>query len=853
MAFVDDIINDMALTVDAQPVGQSASMLQVVRAVIGMGRRLHSDAAPESWYNTSNSGLRPDLSATYRNKGWWEKLQSWFVLKRTADSNRWANVELHLKEPELLAFRQSTGTWVLLGSGDFTWGDYYKPNLVEWIGPAPARNATGGGRIYTPSTDADKDNVHGGGPYFMVNGIASDIVCVHFRFKARLIKKDISGVDDIATAKLILTSGLDVYPNAWSSVGNLDFANANYVPSAGQCRYKYLSADWQTYAFTSVKPDYDPLPSRPLVDEITVATAAQRAVSETWLRANPPPDDGGDPAPSVATLRVPSSVQAGSVVRARFTNESGGPISGATVSWQGASGGVIYNATTNDQGVSVIRLTTYGSYTLTATDGTSTATASITATGSPVANFITASETPTSWARIGTGPTMTGGQVDIYGGTRWGLFTQGSPSGGDPSGVQVNIGSSMLTSGRISGEVFVKKGNQNWVALYVFGSTSGPHASARGWFNINDGSLGAVESLGVGTNAIGAIEPWGNGFYRISLSVEVTGGGGDSMMLLRVDTGNQAYAFPSGATVTLGGGMLHLGTVVPHLPTDLATAVSINPKALTTAFTGQPYGEMITCVGMPPITWSISSGSLPAGITADTGYQGTSLSLSATNVTAVSGTTFTVTATDGVTSDSESFTIPVGATAGDPSGLSGYVLNSDSVYLSWTLNGASATETVIEGRYNDGGWTSWIQVASVAPDATSGTAKGLVPGRSYEFRVFQRTVSGQTGYSNSAAIATKRLIVETVKVQGTARGVGSIRVAVWRQDDTGKIHGAPVYQGGGHAFSNTLVDGRAALQVDIPQDASQPLRHGDLVVLAIHDTVNNRWTQVIPDAVIGEI
>jgi hypothetical protein len=93
-----------------------------------------------------------------------------------------------------------------------------------------------------------------------------------------------------------------------------------------------------------------------------------------------------------------------------------------------------------------------------------------------------------------------------------------------------------------------------------------------------------------------------------------------------------------------------------------AVAPSITLSSFPDARVGSAYSQAVTATGTTPISFEVSSGSLPAGLTLD----------SATGVisgtpTAVGSATFTITATNAGGIDSKAFSVAVGAAAVAPS------------------------------------------------------------------------------------------------------------------------------------------------------------------------------------------
>ena len=77
---------------------------------------------------------------------------------------------------------------------------------------------------------------------------------------------------------------------------------------------------------------------------------------------------------------------------------------------------------------------------------------------------------------------------------------------------QLNSDTFAIVSGAITGSLFVKKGNLNFIRLRFNGSTS----TVRAWFDIQNGVVGTVDAGGQSS-----IEDYGNGWYRCTLTETV--------------------------------------------------------------------------------------------------------------------------------------------------------------------------------------------------------------------------------------------------------------------------------------------------------------------------------------------
>jgi hypothetical protein len=156
------------------------------------------------------------------------------------------------------------------------------------------------------------------------------------------------------------------------------------------------------------------------------------------------------------------------------------------------------------------------------------------------------------------------------------------------------------------------------------------------------------------------------------------------------------------------------GTVQPTAPT-------ITTTALTNGVNGKAYSQNLYATGTAPITWSITSGTLPAGLTLNNGV------ISGTP-TAVGSSTFTVRATNSVGNSSRALSItinnPVITVTSSPGGKvmqNGEAINSGTL-LSVT-SGSNQTFTFVE----DNGF----EISDVKINGTSNS--GAKTSKSYTF------------------------------------------------------------------------------------------------------------------------
>jgi len=826
MAAVDVAVLDMTGAVDAFPLGIPANSAFAKGGVVVMGRAPDGRAAP-SWWKPSNNpkSIFP-----------WNCINDWWFINRSTNLNQNNNVRIQVRNKRIQIQRTSTGAWTTLGNTSDPGAEYYPPaGSGAPTGNVAKRAATnpGGGVEFKFDSNVANTNIHGYGSGFVdISAYIGDIKDIFSSIEARLVLDDPMGTDDRADAKYLMDAGCDFYPGTdWrvdaGAPANKKFAPGEYYnPGCGAGRFKFLTNEWQLFTWS-------PLANALEVDGSPELSAASRTISEADFRAQPPVfslDDGATP--TAYTLTFPTAARAGAVVRARVTDQNGAAVSGATLSWDGgANGGTIYG-TTNAAGVAAVRLGGPGSFALRATSGALTSVATIVVQYTDAA--INASQYPEDitnavWELEGSGNTKTGNNVsDVYGTTTWDTYTQGT---GDPALNQRYTG--LAASGRYTLSRFIKKGSTDWVSLRLYAGEVAETRAATVWFNVNTGAVGSTQSFGAVSNIASSIENWGAGIYRVSLSLDAATTGGIMVSQMRICDSDYDFTFTNGATIGVGADQMQAGALTAYEPTSTAPVIVpvVQAKQLRTAVRGEPYSETITCVGSEPITWTIDSGTLPAGLTTNaSGNTSKTLIISGT-VSAATGETFVIKATNSGGNDTESFTLNVAALDA-PNAPTLTTLNSDTFEVGVTGIDADATHVDLYAQQTapvagDYALVGRYPKADFPVDVTD-----LVVAATYKFKAQAATELTVSADSAESSTATLHRLFAYLHLEPVSGGATGVRVAAGRNPSSG-IFPTELY-----GFSDTeAIDvatvtwnseehSRITLQLS-EQPASAKIRNGD--------------------------
>jgi hypothetical protein len=241
----------------------------------------------------------------------------------------------------------------------------------------------------------------------------------------------------------------------------------------------------------------------------------------------------------------------------------------------------------------------------------------------------------------------------------------------------------------------------------------------------------------------------------------LTGGALPAGLNLNAATG-EIYGAPTAVgtatfTVTATYGEISVSRELKIEITATPIAPVITTESLPNVALGAEYNQMLAATGTGPINWSISGGSLPAGLSLDA-----STGLISGTPTAAGTATFTVTATNNALSQQKGLSITVTTTVSDSPSITTTSLPNgaiDTAYIE-TLDATGATGTSpISWSITDGELPAGLSLnASTGEISGAPTAAGK-----YTF-----TVTANNGIGDAA---TKEL---SITVIGTTQSTGWI-------------------------------------------------------------------------------
>ena len=363
------------------------------------------------------------------------------------------------------------------------------------------------------------------------------------------------------------------------------------------------------------------------------------------------------------------------------------------------------------------------------------------------------------------------------------VTAENSSSSGDD--VTVRAGSSSSASLSVDGGSLTATGkNESGAGIrYIFGSSSFGSGkpsltvsgnamvkASGGEGGISDNSSTDIQ-IGVGDNSSGGIVFDGNTgtvYGNVTLQDDLTIGEGESLTL-----NDGARLAANGYNVIVDGGIVDEG-----IENSLADSMKYTPTITTTSLpdgtVGTGYSTTLAADGTAPITWSVDSDSLPAGLSLDA-----STGVISGTPTAEGGSMFTVTAANDYGFDSKEFTlsidkpvvIPVTGVKLDKTSLT--LQETDSATLIATVDPDNATNKNVNWESSD---------TSIATVDASGKVTAISAGNA---TITAAAADGSGKSASCSVTVTHGNMVHTPKKDATCTADGNEEY--WTCETCGKI------------------------------------------------------------------
>ena len=272
-AVIDDIKADMQNN-EAPLLNAPVGPTWAVKAYIGMGGAPRGDATPP-WWTPSN--------AFYKSSAGWDVIGPWFVIYPGV-GNAATNVRIKVYGITIHALDKFTNMWKKIDTamGNPTWGSNYDFNLVTWNSKAYTRVEPDGTLSYKLTSESYP--IHGGFNMMDIEKYIDplNIDAVFISVKSQLILDNPLGVDDRASAKILLNIGADYYPTLKTKIS--DFAPMQYSPAVGASRFGLVKSVPRRHYFATIDP-----PGPVTMNSDYILSGGQVVIPATEFEINMPP------------------------------------------------------------------------------------------------------------------------------------------------------------------------------------------------------------------------------------------------------------------------------------------------------------------------------------------------------------------------------------------------------------------------------------------------------------------------------------------------------------------------------------------------------------------------------------
>jgi hypothetical protein len=166
-------------------------------------------------------------------------------------------------------------------------------------------------------------------------------------------------------------------------------------------------------------------------------------------------------------------------------------------------------------------------------------------------------------------------------------YTEGAS--GTPGVFQAVTG---LTAATVyTGSLFIKRGNNDWYRL-LFVDNSTFANGARAWFNTATGTFGTAENIGTGGGVATSVTPFGDSWWRISLSTSMGGSNTAFRFQINSATANGSATRVFSSVSYLWGAQLEQSSTVGEY-VKTTTAINSAPRFDHNPTTGESLGLLV--------------------------------------------------------------------------------------------------------------------------------------------------------------------------------------------------------------------------------------------------------------------
>jgi len=276
-ALIDDIKADMQLN-EAVLLNTTPSSPPWTRyANISMGGSPRGDATP-SWWKPAN--------LTYKSSLPWKVAVPWFVIYPGVD-NKAKNVRVKVYGITLYLLQKSTNKWIKVDKsfGDPSWVQAINFNLAGLSSSSSVNTRKEPDGRLSYKFDDSLHPIHGGTNKQDLTSLGidpSDVAALFSQVKTQLILDDPLGIDDRASAQILISVSADYYPDMTTKIS--DYSPMTQAPPAAMSRFGLVGTVPRTHYLATIDP-----PGTPKANSEYLLNGGMVVIPADHFEANMPP------------------------------------------------------------------------------------------------------------------------------------------------------------------------------------------------------------------------------------------------------------------------------------------------------------------------------------------------------------------------------------------------------------------------------------------------------------------------------------------------------------------------------------------------------------------------------------